>query len=434
MNKNLNYLHVTDFSLIDLLDLILTENNIFYSLSENSKILRVATFKTKSYFIDYVSFTERKSKTNKVIKTGSSGDGEDSTTMDFSSEFKFWEKIESEIKEILYRDEDTHEIKAKVLINQEAGMLTVTGTKKQLERVEKYLKVLMKRMHKEILIEAKILEVTYSREKTTGIDWSKFDLALSAKSDAMRSRGVSSTAATTTQGYTTIVDGLTNTFRYPNYMVGYSFSIDGLIKFLKTQGDVNIVSSPKVMTLNNQPAVINVGTEINYRYDTGSTTNVSNGTTTTTPSYETDSTFVGITLDVTPQVAENDYIILKINPVISEVETEHIDANGVPYLAPDIKVKQLSSIVKVRNNNKVLIGGLISSSESVSDTSVPVMSSIPILGEAFKSNAKEFTKSELIIVIIPHIVNGHTTPSLDDLEKNINLENFNEEFYTKYKL
>lgn len=419
LNKKLDYLYVSDFTLIDLFDLILSENNIFYTLSNNGKVLKVANFKTKSYFIDYVSFTERKSTTNKVIKTGSSGEGEDSTTMDFSSEFKFWEKIEDEIKEILYRDEDTHEIKAKVLINQEAGMLTVTGTKKQLHRVQNYLKALMKRMHKEILIEAKILEVTYSNENTTGIDWSKFDLGINVKSDALRSRGTTSTGAVSQQAYSAISDGFLNTFRHPNYMVGYSFSMEGLLKFLKTQGDVSVVSSPKVMTLNNQPAVINVGTELNYRYDTGSTTSTSNGTTTTTPSYETDSTFVGITLDVTPQVTENDYIILKINPIISAVETEHVDAAGVPYLAPDINIKQLSSIVKVKNENKVLIGGLISHSDTINDTSVPGLSAIPLLGEAFKSSGKEIKKSELIIVITPHIVNGTSTPNLSDLEKKL---------------
>lgn len=312
-----------------------------------------------------------------------------------------------------------HEIKAKVLINQEAGMLTVTGTKKQLHRVQNYLKALMKRMHKEILIEAKILEVTYSNENTTGIDWSKFDLGINVKSDALRSRGTTSTGAVSQQAYSAISDGFLNTFRHPNYMVGYSFSMEGLLKFLKTQGDVSVVSSPKVMTLNNQPAVINVGTELNYRYDTGSTTSTSNGTTTTTPSYETDSTFVGITLDVTPQVTENDYIILKINPIISAVETEHVDAAGVPYLAPDINIKQLSSIVKVKNENKVLIGGLISHSDTINDTSVPGLSAIPLLGEAFKSSGKEIKKSELIIVITPHIVNGTSTPNLSDLEKKL---------------
>ncbi len=241
LTKKLNYINVEDYSLKDLLDLMLSENNIFYELKNSQKILKLANFKTKTYFIDYVSFSQRKSSTNKVIKTGSSGEGSDSTTMDFVSEFKFWDKISEDVGYILHRDEDTHQIMSKVLINQEAGMLTVTGTKKQLSRVEKYITSLMKRLHKEILLEAKIIEVIYTDNHTEGIDWSKFELSINASSDALRSR---------------ISDGtVVNTLKKPNYLVGYDFKMDGLIKFLKTQGDVNIVSNPKVMTLNNQPAI-----------------------------------------------------------------------------------------------------------------------------------------------------------------------------------
>lgn len=411
LNKKLNYIKVRDFSLENLLDLILGDNNIFYSISDDQNILRVAQFKTKTYFIDYVSFSERSSSSSKVIKTGSSGsgEGEDSTTMDYTSNFLFWEKMASEIDYILFRDEDAHQMKSKALINQEAGMLTVTGTKKQLDRVEKYITSVMGRLHKEVLLEAKIIEVEYTDENTQGIDWSKFELSVSGSSDAIRSRTLDAEGGTSD-----LVEG----FRAPNYLVGYNFSMDGLIKFLKTQGDVSIVSNPKVMTLNNQPAVINVGKEINYRYDTGSTTNISNGTTTTSPSYEVDSTFVGVTLDITPQVTDNDYIILKINPVVSEVTKNNVNEDGIPFLAPDIQVKQLSSIVKVKNNNKVLVGGLISKSENTEDTSVPLLSSLPILGNAFKSSSINKTNTEMIMVLIPRIVDGHQSPSLDDFEDN----------------
>lgn len=412
--KSLSYINVNDFSLKELLDLLLEDNNIFYSLSDNQKILRLSYFKTKSYFIDYVSFSQRKNTTNKTIKTGSSSGGSaasgssnsgDSTTMDFTSEFKFWDKIEAEITSILFRDEDVQQINAKVLINQDAGMLTLTGTKKQLERVEEYLKKVMQRLHKEILVEAKIFEVTYTYDKTDGVDWSKFELGISGTSDATRSR---------TAG---VLD--TTTFRKPNYLIGYDFSMDGLVKFLKTQGDVRVVSSPKVMTLNNQSAVINVGTEVNYRYDIGSTTTATTATPITTVNYQVGSTFVGITLDITPQVTDDGYIMLKINPIVSELDPagKHVDATtGIPYLAPDIKIKQLSSVVKVKDGNKVLIGGLIGKSETKNDTSVPGLSSIPLFGEAFKSESKVISNSELIIVIIPHIVNGTTTPDLGQFD------------------
>ena len=417
--KKLNYINVQDFSLTELLDLILGDNNIFYDLSDNKKVLKLSYFKTKSYFIDYVSFSERKNTTSRVIKTGSSSSsssgsgssssrGSDATTMDFTSEFKFWDKIGAELTSMIFRDEDTQKINSKVLINQDAGMVTITGTKKQLERAEEYLKVVMKRLHKEILVEAKIFEVTYSYDKTDGVDWSKFELGISGTSDATRSR---------TAG---VLDN--TTFRKPNYLIGYDFSMEGLVSFLKTQGDMKVVSSPKVMTLNNQSAVINVGTEINYRYDMGSTTTTSTSTSNTTYNYQVGSTFVGITLDITPQVTDDGYIMLKINPIVSELDPDgkHVDeTTGIPYLAPDIKIKQLSSVVKVKDGNKVLVGGLIGKSITTSDTSVPGLSSIPFLGEAFKSNSKVISNSELIIVIIPHIVHGTSTPDLDRLDDNV---------------
>ncbi|WP_458701610.1 pilus (MSHA type) biogenesis protein MshL [Sulfurospirillum sp. 1307] len=406
LNKKLNYINVKDFSLKDLLDLLLVDNNIFYKLTNSNQILKVATFKTKTYFIDYVSFSQRSSKTNKVIKTGSSSgnanNGSDSTTMDFTSEFKFWEKITGEISDILDRDEDNRKIKSKVLINQEAGMLTVTGTKKQLDRVDSYIDSLMNRLHKEILLEAKIIEVKYSNSKTDGIDWSQFQLNINGSSDATRSR----------------TDGvLTRGFRQPNYLVGYDFSMAGMIKFLKTQGDVKIVSNPKIMTLNNQPAVINVGQEINYRYQTQSTTDLSSNSGNTAISYENDSTFVGVTLDITPQVTKDGFIILKINPIVSEIGDTHLDKNDIPILAPDIRIKQLSSIVRVKDGEKVIVGGLISKDEDVADTSVPGLSAIPILGKAFQSSTNTSSKSELIIIITPHIVNGKHNPSLDSLDE-----------------
>lgn len=402
-------MNIKNYTLEELFRLLLNDNNLFYTFDNN--ILKISYLKTKSFYIDYVSFTTRKSTSNKVIKTGSgsSGSGSDSTTMDFTSSFQFWNKIENEINSILKREKDPNESLSPSLINQDAGVITITGTFRQFNAVSKYLNVISERMHKQILIEAKILEVDYNQNKTTGIDWSKFQLGLNGSSDAVHSR---------------VGQVLTNTFKNPNYLIGYNFSMAGLMKFLKTQGSVKIVSDPKIMTLNNQPAVINVGTEVNYRYDSGSTTTTSSGGTTTTPNYETDSTFVGVTLDITPQVTKNGYIILKINPVVSNIADKHVDANGVPYLAPDIKIKQLSSLVMVKNNSKILIGGLISKQDGDTNNNVSLLSNIPIVGNLFKSNTKNNQDSELIIVIVPHIITDSTIPTLKKYEQ---YKNFRDE-------
>ncbi len=404
--KNISYINVHDFTLTELLDMLLKDNNLFYTLEKNGKILKISYKITKSFPIDYVSFSQRKSSSNKTIKTGSSGeDGDDSTTVNFTSEFKFWDKIEKEIKNILSSDPKAE---AKVMINQEAGILTVTGTYNQIKEVEKYVKTILKRLHKQVLIDTKIIEITFDKEHNEGIDWSKFQISMQGNSDATKSR------------VDKVVQG---SFSYPNYLIGYNFTIEALMQFLKTQGEVNIVSNPKILTLNNQPAIINVGKEVNYQYSTGVTTTSTNSGTTTTPEYQVDSTFVGITLDITPEITQNDDIILKINPVVSEIADEHKDEKGVPYLAPDVKLKQLSSIVKVKNGKKILLGGLIQKREETVNTKVPILGSIPIIKHAFSGTRKKSVKSELIMIITPYIINGDekfkSFPTLEDFEHRI---------------
>ena len=397
VQKKISYLSVNDFSLEDILDLLLTENNLFYTLSDNN-VLKVSHLKTKTFFIDYVSFTNRSSVSNKTIQTGSNQGGDGSTSLTSTSNFKFWDEIKNEMQTILNRDGDTYS-SDKTVINQDAGLITVTGTKRQIDRMQKYIDTMTARLHKQILIDAKIIEVTYSTDQTTGIDWSKFEATLNGGADGSKTTG------------------LLNTLKDPTYLAKYNFKIAGLVDFLKTQGDVNIISNPKILTLNNQPAVINVGEEKNYKYTLGSTTTTTNGVVQSEPQFEVGSTFVGVTLSIVPQITEEDFIILKINPTISEISKQHIDENGNANMAPDIKIKQLSSVVKVKNSKKILLGGLIQNRSENKITKVPGFSAIPILGHAFRSKKKVNSKSELIIVITPKLIRGdENMPTLDELE------------------
>ncbi len=401
--EKIDYINVQDFSLNDLLDILLKEHNLFYSFEKNGKVLKISHILTKTFLIDYVSFSQRKSSSTKSINTGLSGkEGDDSTTMNFTSEFKFWDKIEKEVKNIL--SDETND-KTRVIINQEAGTLTVKGTYNQIKEVEKYIKTILKRLHKQVLIDTKLIEITFNKSNTKGIDWSKFQISIEGSSKNFKSRENRIT---------------TGSFSHPNYLIGYNFTMQALFDFLKTQGKVSIISNPKILTLNNQPAIINVGKEINYQYSTGVTTTSTNSGTTVTPEYQVDSTFVGITLDITPEITKNDDIILKINPVVSEIANEHKNDKGVPYLAPDIKLKQLSSIVKVKNGKKILLGGLIQKREEKINKKVPILGSIPIIKTAFSSTETKKVKSELLIIITPYIINENqdfkSFPTLQDFE------------------
>jgi general secretion pathway protein D len=127
---------------------------------------------------------------------------------------------------------------------------------------------------------------------------------------------------------------------------------------------------------------------------------------------------VGVTLNIVAEVTGDNFIILKVNPTVSEISEAHLDKDGIPSLAPDIKVKQLSSIVKVKNEKRVLLGGLIQKRTDDKETKVPLLGNIPLLGRMFKSNSKVESKSEMVIVLTPTLVRGdegdHTLSQLEE--------------------
>ena len=206
----------------------------------------------------------------------------------------------------------------------------------------------------------------------------------------------------------------------------YALSMDGLIDLLNKHGTVNVLSTPKILTLNNQPAVINVGKQINYRYQDG-TFNTNDTTTAASSTYTMESVFIGLTLNIVPEITDNGFIILKINPVVSEqldaeVNLDNddgavIDDNGVRIMPPDIRIKQMSSIVKAKDGSRVVVGGLISTKEQDVINKVDGLGDIPIFGWGFKNKKKERYKTELIVVITPKIINNDEFPSIDKIEK-----------------
>ena len=417
IKKPLDFINIKDYTLGELFDFLLTENNLFYSYDAKKDLLKIAYYKTKTFTIDYINLSSMQSESKKSIVLGTSGgegggSGEggggegggaqtnDYTTITTKSEFTFWRNLRRQL-EVLLSGAD-NEKNFKIFINKDASLVTVTGTRKQLKKVEEFLHTLSKRMHKQVLIEAKLIEVVYDNEHTVGIDWSKFHLSM------MGSR----------EGHKLRQDGVSiNNMKIPNYFIGYNFSMDGLFNFLRRYGKVKILSNPKVLTLNNQPAIINVGDQLSYRYETSGTTNIQGGSTVGTTTYAIGQSFIGITLYVIPEITENGEIIMKINPVTSELidDRDLNSSSAIRVLPPDVKIKQLTSIVKVKDSQKILIGGLISKNYTNSDKKIPLLGSLPIVGRLFHSTRRNMHRSELFILIIPKIIEEHNIPTIDDL-------------------
>ncbi len=423
MKKNLYYVKLKNATLKSFLDTILKDNDLNYRLRGNK--LSITYLMTKTYKVHYVTGQRSgESSANVQVAGGSTSSqsktdagGKGSTiTINSTQEFQFWGTIKDEIHRILNTagDGSVHFTKVgdawigpdgqkweynplEPVVNPEAGMVTVTGTARQLERVDRYIATLMKQIKTEVMIDVKILDVRINNNKQYGIDWNKiYDTSLTF-GGTYNSR----------LGGNPITSG-------GNVEFSVAGDLTGILKFLNSQGDVTVISSPKVMTLNNQPAMISVGQEIFYKLRT---TNKVGGSDTATSEDETvESVFSGILLDITPEVDERGMVTLKINPSITTLANEdEAKTDGVRTMPPDLKRRQIASVIKVRDGDHAIVGGLITKSKGKTSDKVPLLGDIPVLGYAFKKDKVLDFTDELVIIITPHIIKNNRNVSLKEM-------------------
>jgi general secretion pathway protein D len=173
---------------------------------------------------------------------------------------------------------------------------------------------------------------------------------------------------------------------------------------LKTQGDVYSISNPKILTLNNQPALITAGTELFYSIDS-STTTAGGGTAPVVGQTRTvSSVFSGVLLDITPEISNDGNIILRVNPSISETASAINSSNEQRKMPPDLTRRQMSSVISVKDGNRVIVGGLINTKNVNDSNKIPLLGDIPFLGSLFKREGMSKKTEEIIIIIEPHII------------------------------
>jgi general secretion pathway protein D len=304
--------------------------------------------------------------------------------------FDFWDKIENNIKTILKNT--SNDFKSPV-IDKSAGLITVTGTKKQIEQIDRYINDLIKRLTKEVLIDVKIYTVELSESHKTGIDWTKLNLSLNSSSVPVNQVGHK-------------IFGKESVFNSAN------FNMQGFLNFLATNGNVNSLSNPKIVTLNNQKAIISVGDTVYYKYASSVVSDQAGNPNT---QYTIGSKFVGVVLDITPQINDNGDIILSIAPRISSFKDPNQLNNPARDMPPDTRDNTMLSIVKLKDNDTLVLGGLITNDTSLNVNGVPVLKEIPLIKYLFSSREKVTNKKELVFVITPHIINFHRKKTLKDL-------------------
>ena len=438
LKKKLYYIRLKNTTLNNFLNTVLRDNDLRYTLKGNKLIISYLT--TKTFKIHYIA-SDRRGTSSANINIANAGKAKSKSTssssgMTISSDdnFKFWSKLKDEVHRILVTagDGSMHFSKGKdgtwvdakgnkwqynptePIVDPEAGLITVTGTPTQLRRVSKYISAMAKQVKSQVLIDVKILSVTLNNDKQTGIDWNQLyglenftinTIAMSQKNmSEWKSEGDKITEAKYAPG--------TKPSNAQLFETRGHATINDIIRYLKTQGTVKTVSNPKVMTLNNQPALISVGKELFYKTKSSTTSSSSTGKTTTNETI--DSVFAGILLDITPEIDKRGMITLKINPSITETDGP-IGQSGSRTMPPDLIRRQISTVIKVRNGKHAILGGLISTAESSVDSSVPLISKIPLLGEAFKRTRKIKKTEELVVIITPKIVSGGKNLSLKSL-------------------
>ncbi|MDR2635607.1 MAG: pilus (MSHA type) biogenesis protein MshL [Campylobacteraceae bacterium] len=434
-NQPLFGTNIKDKSLFETLDILLASNNLNYEYKNS--VLKLAALETKSFKVDYITSIRQGTATMSASvsvapQEAGAGASEAADKADNSitvkEEFDFWKTIDAEVQAVVNTGREIYVAKPPI-INAKAGLVTITATKEQLKRAEDYFDALKKRLLKQVLIDVTILSVDLNDDNRMGIDWSKFQLGFlaDAASDIV---GINTGSAwsngnwnfgtvspgnvkETTKGNSGHIDA-NDIGKLVAFNAGVSFSLEGVFDFLKERGKTNVVSNPKVLTLNNQQALITVGDTINYQ-TTDTTSNAGSGNGNVISEEITNySVFIGILLNLLPTVSDDNNIMLRINPSISDFKYVEDNQKQVTprRIAPDTTEKKLSTVVNVKNGDTIVLGGLITNSVVHTDKGVPVLRSIPLLGYAFKYAGEETQTKELVFIITPKIIGEEDTSAI----------------------
>lgn len=310
-----------------------------------------------------------------------------------------------------------------VVINPSSGVVLVRALPNELSNVEKYLKATQLISERQVMLEAKIIDVTLSEDFQAGVNWGAFKSSQNSSSAVgVVQPGATLTAGTgttlTTGGTLSVTPGQLGSIAASAVGKGFfglafqTSNFAALLNFLETQGNVSVLSSPRIATLNNQKALLKVGTDELF------VTNVSSSTTTTTtgsvssPTVTLQPYFSGISLDVTPQIDDEGNIILHVHPAVSTVvereKTINLGSLG-SFVLPlaSSSINETDSIVRVQNGNIVAIGGLMRQEQSADRTQLPGASGVAALALGQRSSV--LRKRELVILIKPTVIEGDRT-------------------------
>ena len=359
---------------------------------------------------------------------GSTSRSAESTRVTTTSDSNFWGDIVKSLTAIVGTADGRN-----VIVNSQSGVIVVRAMPAELRSVESFLKAMQLIVERQVVLEAKIIEVSLRDSYEAGINWGAFrDGATRAAAGLIRPSTTIGTTGALSSPTTRSADGsptgnltatlgtpgsLTAAAALPGGVFGLALQTSNfaaLLTFLETQGAVNVLSSPRVATINNQKAVLKVGTDDFFVTNISTTSTTSGTSTTISPTITVQPFFSGIALDVTPQIDDNNNIILHVHPQVSTVIERRKDVNlgalGVFTLPlASSTINETDTIVRVQDGNIVAIGGLMRESSTTDKSQVPGFGDAPGLGALFRQRGTTNTKSELVILLKPTIVHSDRT-------------------------
>ena len=451
-------LNLRDVTVFEALDTIREVYGYEYKLQGNRILVEPLGMQTRVYQVNYL-MSQRKGKTEVRVTSGAISDSSNtgstaqpgstsgtgaSTTAHESSRISttsnndFWAEIDAALRAIVGKEGGRN-----VVMSPQAGVIVVRALPSELRGVAEFLKTMQVVIERQVMLEAKIIEVQLSDSHQTGVNWAAFSQGLNSRlaGGVLGPGGILTPSGTVSAFTSRNLDGTVSTSSLlssnpaspgaiaagigtPGTLFGLAFQTSNfaaLISFLETQGNLQVLSSPRIATLNNQKAVLKVGTD--EFFVTNITTNTTNiGTSSTqSPTITVAPFFSGVALDVTPQIDENNQIILHIHPSVSSVieKTKTIDlgtAGNFRLPLASSTISESDTIVRVSNTNIVAIGGLMKETTTRDSSGVPVLGTLPVVGNLFSSKSRSVTKSELVILLKPTVIENDATWRQDILD------------------
>lgn len=352
---------------------------------------------------DNANNSTNNNSTSNRSSNGSSNSDSNGTRIETDTNSDYWTDLRDTLQTLIGSGDGRA-----VITSPQAGLVTIRAYPKELKAVREFLNQSESHLKRQVVLEARILEVSLNEGYEQGVDWS----GLSASWDG--NKGITGGGSLTPS---TIANTPNQIFSALGGGAGFKIS-DGnfnvAVNLLKTQGDVNTLSSPRVTATNNQKAVIKVGTD-EYFVTNASTTTTTSGTSApiVTPNVELTPFFSGIALDVTPQIDEEGKVLLHIHPSVIDTEEQKktIDVGTAdPLILPLAKssIRESDTVVQANNGDIIVIGGLMKTDKQEIVSKVPLLGDIPWVGEAFTNRRESTKKVELVILLKPTVVEKDT--------------------------